>query len=130
MKKYEVAIASFAVIFGCQAIVGSAYAMGLSFSWGSTPACSSSPPAFKVSAVPKGTKYLGFELTDFDAPNFKHGGGIVGYTGKPFVPAGAFSYTGPCPPSGAHHYQWTVTALDAGKREIGRATASGIFPPR
>jgi phosphatidylethanolamine-binding protein (PEBP) family uncharacterized protein len=128
MNIYVKAFASVAVLFVFQAMSASANAMSLSFNWGSTPACSSSPPAFKLGAVPKGTKYLDFELVDFDAPNFRHGGGTVDYAG-PAVAAGAFSYTGPCPPSGAHHYQWTVSALDAGKSELGRATATGTFPP-
>jgi phosphatidylethanolamine-binding protein (PEBP) family uncharacterized protein len=129
MQKSAVTISAAIVILGCQAFAGSASAMSLSFSWKGTPACSSSPPAFRVGSVPKGTKSLDFELKDFDAPNFRHGGGTVDYAGKPSIPAGAFSYTGPCPPSGAHHYQWTVTALDEAKGELGSATATGTFPP-
>jgi hypothetical protein len=129
-RKPVVAFTSAVLIFGCQAMAGSANAMGLSFSWVGTTPCSSRPPEFKVSAVPAGTKYLDFELVDFDAPNFRHGGGTIAYSGKGVIPAGAFTYIGPCPPSGSHHYRWTVTALDVAKREISRTTATGIFPPR
>jgi phosphatidylethanolamine-binding protein (PEBP) family uncharacterized protein len=130
MRKPVAALANAVLIFGCQTVAGSAKAMSLSFSWAGTTPCSSKPPEFKVSAVPAGTKYLDFELIDFDAPNFKHGGGTVAYSGKGMIPAGAFTYVGPCPPSGSHHYRWTVSALDVDRHEIGRATATGIFPPR
>jgi phosphatidylethanolamine-binding protein (PEBP) family uncharacterized protein len=130
MRKHALAFVSIGAILGSQMVAGSANAIELSFSWVGTPACSSTPPAFKIASAPTGTKYLDFELKDFDAPNFKHGGGTVAYAGESTIPAGAFSYTGPCPPSGAHRYQWTVTALDASKRPIGRSTATGSFPPK
>jgi phosphatidylethanolamine-binding protein (PEBP) family uncharacterized protein len=130
MRKHAFAFAGAAMALGCLTLAAPASAMSLSFTWVGTAACSSTPPAFKIASAPEGTKYLDFELKDFDAPNFKHGGGTVDYTGQSTIPAGAFSYTGPCPPSGAHRYQWTVTALDAGKHAIGRATATASFPPK
>ncbi len=130
MRKHTLALVSVAAILGSETVAGSANAMELSFTWVGTQACSSTPPAFKVASAPAGTKYLDFELKDFDAPNFRHGGGTVAYAGEPTIPAGAFSYTGPCPPGRAHRYQWTVTALDASKHAIGRATATGSFPPK
>lgn len=104
--------------------------MALSFTWAHTAACSRIPPAFALSGVPPGTKYLDFELVDLNAPGFHHGGGTVVYTGENTIPEGAFAYTGPCPPSGSHTYRWTIRALNASRREIGRAAATGMFPPK
>ena len=49
--------------------------LGVRFSWAGTMACSTSPPAFTITNIPKGTKYLVFKLVDHDAPDFVHGGG-------------------------------------------------------
>lgn len=108
--------------------------VSLSFSWGKTPPCGTgSPsvvasPAFKVGGVPKGTKTLRFLMTDLDARGYHHGGGSAPYAGKSSVPAGAFRYKGPCPPSGAHTYQWSVEALDAGGRVLATGSARRRFP--
>lgn len=51
------------------------------------------------------------KLVDRDAPGFDHGGGTVALTSATGIPAGAFSYKQPCPPSGSHTYEWTATAL-------------------
>ena len=84
--------------------------LGVHFSWVGTPACSGTPPAFTITNVPNGTKYLAFKLVDRNKLDFVHGGGRVAYAGTGQIPAGAFSgsYTGPCPPQGAAHlYEWT-----------------------
>jgi phosphatidylethanolamine-binding protein (PEBP) family uncharacterized protein len=105
-----------------------ASAMSLSFSWSGVPHCSHHAPAFRLSGVPAGTARLAFRLIDLDLPPFPHGGGTIAYQGGN-VPAGSFSYIGPCPPPGhAHRYQWTVRALDAGGRTL--ATASAMRPFR
>lgn len=67
-------------------------------------------PAFSFAKVPAGTKYLRFRLVDLDARGFNHGGGVVAYTGKRNLKAGAFKYLQPCPPGGRHRYVWEVTA--------------------
>ncbi len=67
-------------------------------------------PAFTVSKVPAGAKYLRFRLVDLDARGFNHGGGVVAYVGKRSIKAGSFKYYQPCPPAGRHRYVWEVTA--------------------
>lgn len=114
-----------------------AAAFELSFSWGATPACDSGHPSevaspeFRLSNVPPGTRVIVFEMTDLNAPNFRHGGGTVPYAGNDLVPAGAFGYLGPCPPAGPHRYMWTATAKDRGTtfgRSLGEASATRSFP--
>lgn len=76
---------------------------GVDFSWeGSAPCFDPKSPPFTVSGVPAGTKRLTFAMRDLDAPSFPHGGGTIAFTGQTQtqVSRGAFSYKGPCPPSG------------------------------
>ena len=40
--------------------------LGVSFTWTGTAACSSTPPAFTVTNIPRGTKRLDFHLVDLD----------------------------------------------------------------
>jgi len=103
--------------------------LSVDFSWGDTPACGGTKsPAFSVGNVPAGAKWLKFWMTDLDAPAFTHGGGTVAYAGNGHVAPGAFSYTGPCPPT-RHSYQWEVTALDAEQATVlGRGKATKTFP--
>jgi phosphatidylethanolamine-binding protein (PEBP) family uncharacterized protein len=110
----------------------SAETLGVRFSWAGTMACSTSPPAFTITNIPKGTKYLVFKLVDHDAPDFVHGGGQIPYSGSGRVHAGAFSYTGPCPPQGAvHTYEWTVRAVDdSGSKVVAQSSATGRFPAK
>ncbi|CAI9414022.1 hypothetical protein ANOBCDAF_03097 [Pleomorphomonas sp. T1.2MG-36] len=114
-----------------------ANAFELSFRWGATPACDSGRPAavdspeFALANVPPGTRVITFEMMDLNAPDFRHGGGTVPYTGEDLVPAGAFRYLGPCPPAGPHRYMWTAKARDRGTtfgRTLGEATATRSFP--
>jgi phosphatidylethanolamine-binding protein (PEBP) family uncharacterized protein len=111
------------------AIPSNAYAMGLNFSWSGVTACGSSSPAFTVSGVPSGTSQLAFNMIDLNVPSYQHGGGSVAYHGSSRIPAGSFSYNGPCPPSGQHTYKWTVQALDASGKALASASASRPFPP-
>jgi len=108
--------------------------LGVNFTWAETRACSATPPAFTVTNIPQGTKYLVFKLVDHDAPNFVHGGGQISYSGSGGIPAGAFggSYTGPCPPQGAvHRYEWTVRAVDeSGSKVLAEGSATGRFPAK
>ena len=113
------------------ALSSNASAMSVKFSWSGYQACSPRSPAFAVSEVPANTARLGFNMIDQNAPDYPHGGGTVAYRGQGKIPAGAFSYKGPCPPSGQQHlYEWTVQALDASGKAIGSATAAEPFPPR
>lgn len=119
-------------VSGCQTTkeAPNVSALSVDFSWNDTTACSSKSPAFKIGNVPTGTKTLKFWMTDLDLPSYMHGGGAVAYTGSSEIPQGAFSYTGPCPPS-KHEYQWEVTALNAGEDTIlGRGKATRPFPPK
>jgi phosphatidylethanolamine-binding protein (PEBP) family uncharacterized protein len=103
--------------------------MKVSFDWGSTKKCfdSKSPP-ISLSGVPAGTKKLDIRMKDMNVPDYNHGGGKVDYTGQKSLGYGAFSYTGPCPPSGKHKYRFTVKALDAGGKTLATATADKMFP--
>ena len=103
--------------------------LSLHFSWASIPACSSISPAFELGGVPADTTRLNFMMTDINMPAFHHGGSSVAYTGN-VVSRGAVNYTGPCPPHGEHHnYRWTVEALDASGKVLGKGTAVEMFPP-
>jgi hypothetical protein len=108
--------------------------LGVHFSWAETTACSSTPPAFTVTNIPTGTKYLVFKLVDHDAPNFVHGGGQISYSGSGRIPAGSFggSYNGPCPPQGAvHTYEWTVHAVEeSGGKVLAEGSATARFPTK
>jgi Raf kinase inhibitor-like YbhB/YbcL family protein len=82
-------------------------------------------PAIVITSIPDGTKSLALIVDDPDAPNgtFDHwvmwnipvtavidensAPGIQGKNGK-----GENRYTGPCPPSGTHHYNFKAYALD------------------
>lgn len=110
------------------AVATPASAMGVSFSWGPTKKCfdRSSPP-MTVSGVPEGTAKLRIRMVDLNAPGYPHGGGTVAWKGNGKLPYGAFRYQGPCPPS-PHVYQFTVEALDAKGKVIGKASAKKRFP--
>jgi Raf kinase inhibitor-like YbhB/YbcL family protein len=82
-------------------------------------------PALTVKNIPVGTKSLALIVEDPDAPsgtvyhwvawNIDPSGNIpektvVGTQGK--NTKGENGYMGPCPPTGTHHYHFTVYALD------------------
>jgi len=73
---------------------------------------------------------LRFNLVDLDFTSFAHGGGTVAYDGGAEVARGAFTYRGPCPPVGQHHYEWTVEALDDGGKVLGTTKIMKEFPPK
>lgn len=76
-------------------------------------------PPLSWSGVPSGTQELALVVDDPDAGGFVHwvlAGIDPGTTSiaEGTVPQGArevAEYKGPCPPSGTHHYQFTVYAL-------------------
>jgi Raf kinase inhibitor-like YbhB/YbcL family protein len=86
-------------------------------------------PTFTISNIPAGTKSLAFIMDDPDAPkgNFDHWVLFnIDATGKTQMTidkstpgtkgangAGENKYTGPCPPTGKHHYHFKAYALDA-----------------
>jgi len=106
---------------------GAAAAFSISISWRGTAKCfDSQSPIIRLSGVPKNTKSIAFHMTDLDAPDYPHGGGTVSYTGQKTLPKGAFSYTGPCPPS-PHRYRWTARARDADGKVVGTAQTTVRF---
>ena len=113
------------------ALPSDAFAMSVKVSWKGYEPCSTSSPAFIVSEVPTGTVRLAFKMVDKVVPTYPHGGGIIAYTGKSEIPAGAFSYKGPCPPKGQQHtYEWTVHALDKNGKVVASTTEVAKFPPQ
>jgi hypothetical protein len=126
--QYIVAAAGVAAIVSCSSGV---FAMSVKFSWAGYQACGSGSPAFNVSDLPRGTTRLAFKMVDQNVSSYPHGGGTVAYDGAREIPAGAFSYKGPCPPSGQQHtYEWTVRALDTNGKVLGSITTTEKFPPR
>ena len=117
-------------------LAGAAQAeMSVSFQWGNIPRCTTGnpntvpSPEFILKGVPAGTNRLQIRLSDLDAPSYDHGGGTVKATvsGAAKIPGGVFKYKSPCPPSGSHRYQWTVTAKQ-GNKTLGKATAMQKYP--
>lgn len=105
----------------------------IAFAWGDTPACNTgrartvASPAFVVRGLPKGADTVALRMQDLDAPAYNHGGGKVKISQSGTVPAGAFTYKGPCPPRAVHRYRWTATARQGGK-VLGTAAATRRFP--
>jgi Raf kinase inhibitor-like YbhB/YbcL family protein len=111
---------------------------------------SNETPAFTVTGIPEGSKSIVFLMDDPDAPggNFDHWvlfnipvtgteitidhstSGTHGANGK-----GENKYTGPCPPTGIHHYHFKVYSLDttlnlkdgAKKKEVEEAMRDHIL---
>lgn len=106
-----------------------ASALDLQVSWAGTGGCfDPASPVMTVNGAPKGTASLRFVMMDLDYTSFDHGGGTIAYA-EPKIAKGAFTYKGPCPPS-QHRYRWTVWALDAGGKELGKAVTVVPFPPK
>lgn len=117
------------------AFASPAAAFDLSFEWGALKSCTNGKPntvanpKFKLADVPAGTKFIRFRLVDRNVPGFAHGGGVVEWTGQTEIAPGAFKYKSPCPPNGAHSYEWTATA-QSGKSggKLGEAKAKRKYP--
>lgn len=108
--------------------------LGVDFSWDGIKRCTGISPEIKVSNIPEGTISFKVQLRDLDAPDYNHGQGIVpndgsGIIARKAVPNGfgvKNRYRGPCPPSGAHNYEFTVSALDKDGNVL--AVGSAIHP--
>lgn len=108
---------------------GAALAFSVAVDWtGTAPCFDPHSPVIRLSDVPKGAATIEFHMSDLDAPGFRHGGGIVAYSGEAMLPRGAFTYKGPCPPS-PHRYRWTARALDLSGHELGKTETTVKFPP-
>jgi hypothetical protein len=112
-----------------------ASAFEIDFTWDGLKSCTSGTPntvanpRFALKDVPEGTKFIRFKLVDTNVRDFDHGGGVVAYTGQDAIDPGAFKYKSPCPPDGAHKYEWTATAQtkkSGGK--LGTAKAARNYP--
>jgi len=109
--------------------------------YGCSGAGTSPPLAF--SGVPSSAKSLTLHVDDPDAPggSFTHwdvtdipqattsvaegqppAGGTEGQNGF-----GSKGWGGPCPPSGTHHYVFTLTALDGNGKTIDTAKLTGTY---
>jgi hypothetical protein len=107
-------------------------AFAITPSWEGIAACNGRPvsspsPKFRVANAPAGAVQLEFKMSDLDAPLFSHGGGKVAYGGGSEIAAGAFTFTGPCPPA-THRYEWSVVARDAQGKSLGTAKAVIKYP--
>ncbi len=109
----------------------------IGFTWDGLALCTTGQPdvvpspEFSVSGAPDGTKWIYFKLVDLDVPTYPHGGGWAAYTGDTTVAAGAFTYNSPCPPNGAHTYEWRAAASasnDYSTPILGFATAQRQYP--
>ena len=129
MKK---ALLSFVIV---SALSTPAFAFDFSFDWSGLKLCTSGKPntvknpTFQLKDVPEGTKFIRFKLVDLDVPNYNHGGGVVRYNGEDSIAPGAFRYKSPCPPNGAHTYEWRATAQskkNGGK--LAEATSKKSYP--
>ena len=115
--------------------VTSAQAFSIGFDWAGLKLCTSGQartvgsPAFTLKDIPAGTTHIRFKMVDLNNRGYNHGGGTVVWSGEATIPAGAFKYKSPCPPSGANTYEWTATAL-AGKggAKLGQAKAKRQYP--
>ena len=112
-----------------------ALAFDISFDWTGLELCTSGTPNlvdnpfFSLQEVPSDTRFIRFQLTDLDVPQYNHGGGTVAFNGEGAVIPGQFQYKSPCPPDGPHTYQWRATALSSKTGgELATALSSRRYP--
>lgn len=98
-------------------------------------------PPLRWTAPPRGTAAFSLTVFDPDAPGgFLHwqinhlpasarslpaGSHLGGRNG-----AGQTGYTGPCPPSGTHHYRFTLSALGPSGKVLATARLVGLYGRR
>jgi Raf kinase inhibitor-like YbhB/YbcL family protein len=99
-------------------------------------------PPLRWTAPPAGTASFSLTVFDPDAP----GGGFLHWriahlpgTARRLPPAsplggrngaGRLGYTGPCPPSGTHHYRFELRALDRAGKVLATARLVGLYRRR
>jgi len=98
-------------------------------------------PPLVIGGVPSSAKSLTLVVTDPDAPGgaFTHWKAINigpnltmitegGHPGQEQTNGfGKVGYGGPCPPSGEHHYVFTLTALDGNGKSVAQAKLTGTY---
>jgi len=110
--------------------------LGVEFTWSDIRRCTGVSPEIKVSNIPDGTVEFDVKLKDHDAPDYNHGGGKVKNDGSGIIPRKALKpdfglknrYKGPCPPMGAHNYEFTVKALDKEGNVLAEGKSARLFP--
>jgi Phospholipid-binding protein len=104
--------------------------LSVTYEWSEADRCATASPRIDVSGVPTITKTLTFKVRNLDVPRGDRGGGDVEYKRDGRIPAGAFSYRGPCPAGGEIHlYEVSVRAYDASGRLLAQGEARRTFPP-
>jgi Raf kinase inhibitor-like YbhB/YbcL family protein len=100
-------------------------------------------PAIAWTGLPEGTRSVALVLDDPDARNFAHwlayaipanmthlaenaGSPATQFMQQGTNDFGAIGYGGPCPPSGTHHYRFTLYALADALGVSGGARASAV----
>lgn len=107
--------------------------MIVDFEWRKEHQCSSTSPAFAITAIPGGATKLALNMVDNDMPSYLHGGGSVEIANRQefkIEPGELKSYKGPCPPnfsSFGHDYSWTVKALDSSGNVLATAVQTKTF---
>lgn len=102
--------------------------VGFDFKSGSGPR---PEPEITIKNVPSGTAWLEVRMSDLDLLSYDHGGGIVAYDGKGFIPVGSLQrYRGPNPPAGTRHrYVIVVKALNNDKSLLlGEGESMRLYP--
>lgn len=105
--------------------------LGVKFSWDGIRKCTAISPEIKITHIPEGTVSFRVKLKDLDVPDYHHGGGTVPNDGSGIIPKRALkydtglkdAYRGPCPPMGAHYYEFTVKALDSNGKVLAEGKA-------
>ena len=100
------------------------------YSWDKKYECTTLSPQINLSGVPQGTLELKISLRDLDSPQYRHGGGVVAYTGSNVIEEGALkNYEGPCPPN-THRYVIKVKAVDDRGVIIGEGKLMKKYTPQ
>jgi phosphatidylethanolamine-binding protein (PEBP) family uncharacterized protein len=76
--------------------------------------------------VPAGTKALVLLVVDPDANQFVHWTVLASAFQQGRNDFGNVGYGGPCPPSGTHHYRFTLSALAAPLKLAGHPSGSAV----